>query len=98
MKREKKKVQNNSKKKSLLKKRQKLLFYPRIKRKLQVYVIEGKFDVVRRVSKEKGYKITRKMNMISESDLIWNESSAINANILSKMKYYQKINHFPGKK
>jgi hypothetical protein len=61
-----------------------------------VYVCEAKFDVVKRVSKEEGYKVTRKMNMISEADLIWNESSAINADILSRMKNFQKINHFPG--
>lgn len=96
MKHDRKKPQTSSKKRSLSKRRLKYPFQPRIRKKLLVYVIENKFDVVRRVSKEEGYKITRKMNMISEADLIWNESSAINADILSRMKNFQKINHFPG--
>ena len=95
MKREKRKGVSTSKKRTS--RRRKLIsFQPKIKKKLLVYICENKFDVVRRVSKSKGYRVTRKFSMISEADLIWNESAAINADILSRMKTHQKLNHFPG--
>ena len=40
--------------------------------------------------------MTNKISAISDADMIWNETSAQNADILSKMKNYQKLNHFPG--
>lgn len=52
--------------------------------------------MVRRICREKGYSATRKFGMISDADLIWNESSVVNADILSRMKVHQKLNHFPG--
>ena len=70
--------------------------FPKVSKRLLVYVIERKFDVVRKVAREFGFKVTNKMSNIPEADLIWNETSAINADILSKMKNFQKLNHFPG--
>ena len=53
------------------------------------------YEVVRRViSEDLGWNLSFSENLES-SDLIWSDQ-AISADTLSKMKLYQKINHFPG--
>lgn len=93
-----KKRKTDSSKKRLNRKKSSAFSYPKIKKRLLVYICQNKFDVVRRICKQKGYSITRKFGMISDADLVWNESSAVNADILSRMKVHQKLNHFPGER
>ena len=92
----KKRNRSLSKEKSRLKKRFSLPCFLKPKKKLLIYVCEGKFDVVKRVGRKLGYKVTTKTSLIPEADLVWTDSSAVNANILSRMKNHNKMNHFPG--
>lgn len=69
---------------------------PKIKKKMLVYVIENKFEIVKKVAKQLGHKVTSKTELIYQADLVWNETSSSNPEILSKIENYQKLNHFPG--
>ena len=91
-----KRPKSNRRRKPALHRHCSLPAFPKFSKRLTVYVIERKFEVVRKVAREFGFKVTNKLSAISDADMIWNETSAQNADILSKMKNYQKLNHFPG--
>ena len=91
----KKKILSTSKERSKVKKRFSSGFFPRIKKRLSVYVIEGRFEIVKKICREIGHKVSTKSVNISESDLIWTDTGS-SVEILGRMKHYQKTNHFPG--
>lgn len=51
------------------------------------------YDILQTVAKEMGFKVTKTDKV--EYDIVWFDLPPAN-NILSKLKSFQRINHFPG--
>jgi len=71
----------------------KITIRPKKKEKIVINLKYTQYDILATVAEELGYKITRTDKV--EYDIIWFDLPPV-ANILSKLKSFQRINHFPG--
>lgn len=66
---------------------------PKKKDKIVINLKYTQYDIIGDVAKEMDYKVTRTDK--TEYDIIWFDLPPVN-NVLSKLKKFQRINHFPG--
>lgn len=63
------------------------------KEKLYICVLNTRYPVVRKAAKDNGFKVT--YNEDKDWDIIWYDGG-ITSEKLTKLRDYQRINHFPG--
>lgn len=66
---------------------------PKKRDKIIINLKYTQYEILAKVAEELGYKVTRTDK--TEYDIIWFDLPPV-ANILSKLKNFQRINHFPG--
>ena len=63
------------------------------KEKLYIWVLHTRYSVVRKAAKAHSFRIT--YNEDKDWDIIWHDGG-VSSEKLSKLRDYQRINHFPG--